>query len=200
MVVLTILYSIAGLGIAIVNDFKSIEGECVGYIRSQIESCLCHQGGIGWGGVRRKGWDGVVWSPGGHMGCTAWASGRVGAQKLQPPYCCVPACLLAPHPPPLVPPTLPPRRRPGHGAAVAAGGLWSRDGQVDLRQLHRRHAGGGGSPSVGGIRHAPSSGTELARATQSGRGVDQSVTDSRAHRPPPQPHISVLNESPPPPT
>ena len=37
--ILTVLYSIAGLGIAIVNDFKSIEGDkCVPSSRSQCWS------------------------------------------------------------------------------------------------------------------------------------------------------------------
>ncbi len=34
--VLTVLYSIAGLGIAIVNDFKSIEGEGPGFFYSYL--------------------------------------------------------------------------------------------------------------------------------------------------------------------
>ena len=46
VVVLTILYSIAGLGIAIVNDFKSIEGEWRGREgEREGERCVCDYGG-----------------------------------------------------------------------------------------------------------------------------------------------------------
>lgn len=37
--VLTVLYSIAGLGIAIVNDFKSIEGDRCGAVRDRAGGC-----------------------------------------------------------------------------------------------------------------------------------------------------------------
>lgn len=41
VMVLTVLYSIAGLGIAIVNDFKSIEGDrCAFQFRSPAETHL----------------------------------------------------------------------------------------------------------------------------------------------------------------
>ena len=37
--ILTVLYSIAGLGIAIVNDFKSIEGDRCGLVSVSAEAC-----------------------------------------------------------------------------------------------------------------------------------------------------------------
>lgn len=169
VMVLTVLYSIAGLGIAIVNDFKSIEGE------RGLWGLQCRVRGFELGLRRRL----VSCS---HCTCTPSllkrmqyaciccctsclaAAGAVlmrvaaAARSLSQAtarwacsccpyllYCLLSLCShwLRPSPVSL------PLRRPRAGPAVAARGLWRGHRKVDLRGQHRRDtAGRGGLPGI----------------------------------------------------
>ena len=117
--VLTVLYSIAGLGIAIVNDFKSIEGDRCGRAARGVGAGLCmHHIRIPWQGSsfflmyqHDCNFLGVLDC------CDPWPSNHARDTSHHDPSTAL----------------------QGSGPPVSPRSIWRRHCQVDLRCLDRRH-------------------------------------------------------------